>query len=78
MWDWIVLGFIPGTDIQVSFENWLVTVAGLTGAYILVRELRTKRIRSFVMLYYVALTTTFSAKAAEQLLIRRQAQHIQA
>jgi hypothetical protein len=78
MWDWIVLGVIPGTNIQVSFENWLWTVATLSVAYALIRELRTKRMLSFVLLYHAALTATSSAKAMEQLLTRQTRHHIQA
>ena len=34
MYSFIVLGLIPGTNIQISFELWLQIVAGLT-TYIL-------------------------------------------
>jgi hypothetical protein len=29
MWDYIVLGQVPGTQIQVTFESWLISTSGL-------------------------------------------------
>jgi hypothetical protein len=29
MWDYIVLGQIPGTQVQVNFEVWLIGTTGL-------------------------------------------------
>lgn len=34
MWEYIVLGQIPGTQIQVSFETWLFGTAGVGALYL--------------------------------------------
>lgn len=34
MWEYIVLGQIPGTQIQVNFETWLAGMIGLLGGLI--------------------------------------------
>lgn len=41
MWDIIVLGQVPGTQIQVSFGFWLVFVAALALSIITVSLLRS-------------------------------------
>lgn len=41
MWDIIVLGQIPGTQIQVSFGFWLMFVGALTLSIIAVSLLRS-------------------------------------
>jgi hypothetical protein len=66
MWDCIVLGEIPGTNIQVSFEMWLMAVTALLAAVLLWRELRTKRVRSYLLISFASLT----AKYNEQMLTR--------
>lgn len=66
MWDCIVLGEIPGTNFQVSFEIWLATVTGMLAIVLLWRELRSKRVRSYVMISFAVLT----AKYNEQMITR--------
>lgn len=49
--DFIVLGFIPGTDIQITFEMWLQFVTALLVAIVTVhsgiRMIRAERSRHF-------------------------------
>lgn len=41
MWDFIVLGQVPGTQVQVNFEAWLAGMIGLLGSLIIVRSAYT-------------------------------------
>lgn len=40
MWDYIVLGQVPGTQIQVSFETWLFGMAGVATLYLVSSSFR--------------------------------------
>ena len=71
MWEYIVLGEVPGTSVQVSFETWLLAVACLVAVSIIIWEIRRKKLRSFLLLRLTLLTLKFD----EQALTRR---HIQA
>jgi len=52
MQNFIVLGLVPGTDIQFTFGSWLVLCLSLA-ALLLVFWLR-HHIRAFVLSWYVA------------------------
>jgi len=43
VYDFFVLGLIPGTEIQISFAMWLETVALLCTTTILVRQISQRR-----------------------------------
>lgn len=52
MQNFIVLGLIPGTDLQFNFETWLMICAGLAALFILFRLRHS--IRALVLGWYVA------------------------
>lgn len=54
MWDYIVLGQVPGTGFQVSFETWLTGVTGLVAVYAYVRY--RKRLRRLALLTWISLS----------------------
>ena len=39
MWNFLVLGIIPGTHIQINFKLWLVVLAGSLLVFVLLRML---------------------------------------
>lgn len=41
VWDYIVLGQIPGTSVQINFIGWLFIVAGLTLGLGIVQAVRS-------------------------------------
>ena len=41
----IVLGLIPGTHIQITFLPWLLVVGGLAGFWLARRAARNRRLR---------------------------------
>jgi hypothetical protein len=41
--NFIVLGYIPGTQIQITFLGWLGIVACLVGVYALIAKLPSKK-----------------------------------
>ncbi len=49
--DFIVLGLIPGTDIQISFEMWLQLATSLIAGFVTVKAgillMRIERYRQF-------------------------------
>jgi hypothetical protein len=40
MYNFIILGLVPGTDIQITFEMWFKTFAGILGVGILLKSYR--------------------------------------
>jgi hypothetical protein len=42
MWDFIVLGLLPGTDIQITWLSWLTMVLGTVGYFAGRRAIRQK------------------------------------
>ncbi len=49
MQNFIVLGIVPGTHIQLTFSLWLTIVASLCGALILVRLLMMLHLRNYLI-----------------------------
>lgn len=48
MWQYIVLGQIPGTSIYISFYDWLSLITFLGGCYILYKVLSpTKKLKNY-------------------------------
>jgi hypothetical protein len=48
MWELIVMGQIPGTQVQVNFTGWLLIIITLTGLLSIHRVLGTWRHSRFV------------------------------
>jgi hypothetical protein len=48
MWDLLLLGIVPGTDIQINFSNWLMASSALAAGLML--ALMIKRRRQIVLL----------------------------
>jgi hypothetical protein len=74
MWDIIVLGQIPGTQIQISFESWLLCTIGVfSGAsvYIAMHLVRQSQIVTALRVRHVLQTAAYT-----QWLVTRR--HIQA
>lgn len=74
MWDVIVLGEIPGTQIQVNFEVWLSFILGLFMcllALLMIRSLKTSHLMLVLRINHVLQTAAY----AQWLATRR---HIQA
>jgi len=38
MWNFLVLGIIPGTDIQINFKLWLLVFTASVLAFVLLRS----------------------------------------
>jgi hypothetical protein len=74
MWDFIVLGQIPGTQIQVNFETWLAAIIGLLFCMAVLRSI--KAIRSSHWLLARRINRIIQSAAYTQWLITRR--HIQA
>lgn len=74
MWDIIVLGQVPGTQIQVNFETWLAGMIGLLGSLIVLRGAHSF-MRSRWLLAHRVNRIIQSAAYTQWLITRR---HIQA
>jgi hypothetical protein len=74
MWDFIVLGEVPGTQVQVSFSFWLVFVAALVMSLMLVSLVRI--LVSNHALAVLRINRILQTAAYSQWLITRR--HIQA
>ena len=42
MWSFLVLGIIPGTDIQINFKLWLLVLSGSALLFVCTRALLRK------------------------------------
>lgn len=74
MWDYIVLGQIPGTSVQVTFEMWLIIISAFVAVISglgLVHYGRTSRLLLALRIGYILQTAAYS----QWLLTRR---HIRA
>lgn len=69
MWDIIVLGQVPGTQIQVNFETWLAVVIGLAAGIVILRS--TQIIRSSQWLLARRVNRVLQRAAYAQWLISR-------
>ncbi len=74
MWDFIVLGEVPGTQVQVSFSFWLVFVAALLLSLVTVSLIRVLIINH--ALAVLRINRILQTAAYSQWLITRR--HIQA
>jgi len=54
----IVLGLIPGTQIQITFIAWVVIASGLAGALIARANYRTKLFQAWLIATSITLATT--------------------
>lgn len=67
MWDFIVLGQIPGTQIRVSFDIWLIIVTVLavgSASYIAVHSIRNSRMFAMWLIRRVLQTAAYSQMLA--------------
>ena len=74
MWEYIVLGQVPGTQIQVTFTLWLLFITGLgscLGALYAVHYLRSSKLLLALRINHVLQTAAYT-----QWLVTRR--HIQA
>lgn len=53
MWEDIVLGTVPGTQIQVSFEMWLAAVMVPLSAFLLYRIWRSDNVQWLVVMFKI-------------------------
>jgi hypothetical protein len=63
MWDVIVLGEIPGTQIQVNFEVWLSFILGLficLLALLAIRSLKTSRLMLTLRISHILQTAAYT------------------
>lgn len=63
MWDIIVLGQIPGTQIQISFESWALFSIGLIAgfsAYIVLRFARHSHIITVLRVRHILQTAAYA------------------
>lgn len=65
MWEFIVSGRLPGTAIQVTFENWLYAMAGLVVCVMLYRALQRRlfsRLLVKALVLYAVLLVRFDSQ----------------
>ncbi len=53
MWDLIVLGEIPGTQIQVSFTDWLIVILVLSVILVVLLVIRQARYSKLVAAWHI-------------------------
>lgn len=53
MWEDIVLGTVPGTQVQVSFEMWLAAVTVPLSLFLLYRIWRSDNVQWLVVLFKI-------------------------
>jgi hypothetical protein len=51
MYEFLVLGIIPGTDIQITFADWLLILAAVITSYLAVKTIRNKLLLKAQLLY---------------------------
>jgi hypothetical protein len=74
MWEYIVLGQIPGTHIQVDFTAWVILITIIFGSLALLLAARSKR--ALRMLLILQIQYVLQSAAYYQWLTNRR--HIQA
>jgi len=57
MSEFIVLGFIPGTQIQITFALWIVVVSGLLVAALGHLVHRTHLLRNWIVTIHIVILT---------------------
>jgi hypothetical protein len=57
MSEFIVLGLVPGTQIQITFMAWLIIAFGLFGFWIARLNQRTLAFQGWVIASYIAIKT---------------------
>lgn len=56
MYELIVLGLIPGTQLQITFTLWFSLFLAGVGGYIILKAIRSQRLRHMLVAVYVAQT----------------------
>jgi hypothetical protein len=74
MWDYIVLGQVPGTHFQVSFEIWLLSMTGLLFSCLVLLAARSSFNKQLLIAFRIS--RVLQTAAYTQWLITRR--HIQA
>ena len=64
MQNFIVLGFIPGTDIQITFTMWLISALSILFVSLLVGVWHSRIVHTWFLLAYLVL------------IMRRQSSHL--
>ena len=66
MQNFIVLGLIPGTDIQITFEMWLISAASLLFLILLLGFWHRHLFRTWLILAYLILITRRHLSQSQQ------------
>jgi hypothetical protein len=64
MYELIVLGLIPGTNIQINFYFWLVLASGSFALFAARRMSRSVRMRQLLTAYWIAVRIKRAVRAS--------------
>lgn len=78
MWEYIVLGQVPGTQIQVSFETWLVVTTGVFACYVTYSLLRSFKAHRYALTRHLRQATHLFSQTAAYMLWLITRRHLQA